>query len=62
MNDVLNAPFTEKEVADALFQIGPIKAPGLDGFPASSFQCNWQVLKEEVTRAVLFFFANGHMP
>lgn len=32
MNDLLDAPFSEKEVADALFQIGPIKAPGPDGF------------------------------
>lgn len=62
MNDVLNAPFTEKEVVDALFQIGPIKAPGPDGFPARFFQRNWQVLKEEVTGAVLKFFATGHMP
>jgi hypothetical protein len=33
-NDKLCAPFTEKEISDALFQIGPIKAPGPDGFPA----------------------------
>ena len=36
MNDVLCAPFSEPEVSDALFQIGPLKAPGTDGFPASS--------------------------
>lgn len=34
MNIKLGAPFTEKEVSDALFQIGPVKAPGPDGFPA----------------------------
>ena len=37
MNDILNAPFTEKDVSDALFQIGPIKAPRPDGFPARFF-------------------------
>ena len=27
---LLCAPFTDKEIADALFQIGPLKAPGPD--------------------------------
>mgnify|MGYP001002255297 CR=1 FL=1 len=35
-NDRLCAPFTDKEISDALFQIGPLKAPGLDGFPLVS--------------------------
>jgi hypothetical protein len=34
MNKDLCAPFSEKEISDALFQIGPLKAPGPDGFPA----------------------------
>lgn len=37
MNVKLCAPFTEREVSDALFQIGPLKAPGTDGFPARFF-------------------------
>ena len=36
MNDMLCAPFSEEEVANALFQIGPLKAPGMDGFPLGS--------------------------
>jgi hypothetical protein len=28
MNTNLCAPFSEKEISDALFQIGPLKAPG----------------------------------
>jgi hypothetical protein len=31
MNEKLCAEFTEKEIADALFQIGPLKVPGPDG-------------------------------
>jgi hypothetical protein len=38
MNTRLCAEFTDKEIADALFQIGPLKAPGPDGFPARFFQ------------------------
>jgi hypothetical protein len=38
MNANLCAPFTEKEISDALFQIGPLKAPGPDGFPARFLQ------------------------
>lgn len=47
MNEALTKPFSENEISDALFQIGPMKAPGPDGFPARFFQKNWAVLKEE---------------
>ena len=36
-NAKLCAPFSDEEIADALFQIGPLKAPGPDGFPARFF-------------------------
>lgn len=62
MNKSLTKEFTEKEISDALFQIGPLKVPGWDGFPARFFQRNWGVLKKEVTDAVLSFFENGIMP
>jgi hypothetical protein len=32
MNESLCKEFTEEEIGDALFQIGPLKAPGIDGF------------------------------
>ena len=38
MNDELCKPFSEQEISDALFQMGPLKAPGPDGFPARFFQ------------------------
>jgi hypothetical protein len=34
MNEELCRDFTDDEIGDALFQIGPLKAPGVDGFPA----------------------------
>ncbi|XP_071680173.1 uncharacterized protein [Lolium perenne] len=62
MNENLCAPFSEKEISDALFQIGPLKAPGPDGFPARFLQRNWDLLKSEVVLAVQRFFEDGLMP
>lgn len=41
MNESLMKPFSEEEIGDVLFQIGHLKAPGSDGFPAHFFQRNW---------------------
>jgi hypothetical protein len=62
MNDDLCKDFTDEEISDALFQIGPLKAPGVDGFPARFYQRNWATLKEEVINGVKLFFLTGHMP
>ena len=56
MNDDLCKPFTEKEISDALFQMGPLKAPGPDGFPARFFQRNWGLIKDDIVKAVQQFF------
>jgi hypothetical protein len=53
MNHMLMAPYTAKEVKDALFQMFPTKAPGLDDFLAHFFQQNWDICGDEVVRAVL---------
>jgi hypothetical protein len=62
MNDDLCRDFSEEEISDALFQIGPLKAPGTDGFPACFFQRNWDTLKAEVINGVKLFFLTGNMP
>lgn len=38
INMALCKDFSEKEISDAMFQIGPLKSPGADGFPARFFQ------------------------
>lgn len=53
MNSMLNAEYTQEEIKQALFQMFPLKAPGLDGFPAHFFQRHWDVCGAEVTKAVL---------
>ena len=62
MNLQLCKEFTDEEISDALFQIGPLKAPGPDGFPARFFQRNWLLMKGDVIKAVKAFFADGIMP
>jgi hypothetical protein len=41
MNTDLCKELSEEEIGDALFQMGPLKAPGSDGFPTRFFQWNW---------------------
>jgi hypothetical protein len=62
VNESLTKEFTNLEIADALFQIGPLKAPGPDGFHARFFQRNWLVLKEEIIAAIKHFFTEGVLP
>jgi hypothetical protein len=50
MNDELCKPFSDHEIGKALFQIGPLKAPG----PHFS--------RETVINAVKQFFEEGRMP
>ena len=61
-NAKLCAPFSDKEISDAMFQIGPLKAPGPDGFPAMFFQRNWSIVRDDVIAAVKDFFDTGIMP
>jgi hypothetical protein len=62
MNTHLCKDFSDEEIATALFQIGPIKAPGPDGFHARFYQRNWELLRDEVIVAVRHFFTTGLMP
>jgi len=47
-NDFLTAPFTEKEIRDAIFDMEHNKAPGPDGFPAEFYQQFWDVIKGDL--------------
>ncbi|XP_071683392.1 uncharacterized protein [Lolium perenne] len=62
INEKLCADFSNEEIGTALFQIGPLKAPGRDGFPARFFQRHWGVFKEDITEAVKEFFRTKRMP
>ena len=58
---MLSSDFTAEEVEVALFQMGPTKAPGLDGMNALFYQKFWHVVGETITMAVLDFLNSGNM-
>jgi hypothetical protein len=62
MNTGLCKEFTSEEISNALFHIGPIKAPDPDGFLIRVFQKNWDTMREDMTRVVPNFFVTGVMP
>jgi hypothetical protein len=62
MNSKLLVPFSNEEIEQALFQMGPTKAPGPDGLPALFYQCNWALVKGEVFSDVRDFLVGGNIP
>jgi hypothetical protein len=62
MNEHLCKAFTEQEISDVMFQMGPLKAPGPNGFPAMFYQRNWSVVKQDVIASIQDFFVHGSLP
>lgn len=55
----LEVSFFGAEVHETLKLIGPLKAPGLDGFKAGFYQDHWNIVGLEVCLAVLDFLNGG---
>ena len=47
-NDILTAPFSEKEVFEAISQMKNNKAPRPDGFPAEFYKKCWHIIKGDL--------------
>ena len=60
-NEELIRPPSPEEIREATFAIHPDKAPGPDGFSASFFQANWEVIGPAVIQEIQCFFASGHL-
>lgn len=54
-------PFVASEVQKAVFQMGGLKAPSPDGVPAVFFQKAWDIVGQDIVKAVLYFFRNGYL-
>ena len=59
MNETLLQPFNEQGIRTTLFQMGPLKAMGPDGFNAGFFQKNWEIVGPEVCQTILSILNNG---
>jgi hypothetical protein len=55
----IDKDYTEEEIKMALFQMHPSKAPGVDGFTAGFFQRHWDLIREDLVRAVLGVLNGG---
>ncbi|KAL2923715.1 hypothetical protein RDABS01_015206 [Bienertia sinuspersici] len=53
--------FNAQDVKEAIFSIDGDKAPGPDGFGASFFKENWNIVGPLISDAVLDFFKNGRI-
>lgn len=57
----LSQPFTQQDIDVAISQIKGDKAPGPDGFPALFSHHYWELVKSDVSHAVLSFLTRGHL-
>ena len=61
MQNFLSCDFTAEEIKTMVFQMGPTKAPGLNGVNALSYQKFQHVMGDVVVNAVLVFLNDGIM-
>lgn len=61
INEALCQDYTNDEIKAALFQRGPTKAPGPDGFPALFYQNHWELLEEDICAAVKGFLVGSEI-
>ncbi|KAA3476340.1 reverse transcriptase [Gossypium australe] len=53
MNAALLKQFTEEEICQAVKEMPPLKAPGVDGFSATFFQTYWHIVGTDVSKYCL---------
>lgn len=61
-NEQLTTIPSPQEIKEAMFANHPDKALGPDGFSASFFQSNWEVVGPAITNEIQSFFITGSLP
>lgn len=61
MNADLTRGETAEEIQQAMFDIGPHRAPGPDGFTAVFYHQFWDDLKPEIVEEITAFFERGEL-
>ncbi|KAK8578414.1 hypothetical protein V6N13_116259 [Hibiscus sabdariffa] len=59
MRRVFTAPILDEEISKTVFEMGPLRAPGVDGFNDLFYQRNWSIVGPSVCALVRDTF-NGH--
>ncbi|GJY64314.1 pre-mRNA-splicing factor ATP-dependent RNA helicase DEAH7 [Tanacetum coccineum] len=60
-NENMTKPITNEEIKRAMFGIGDDKARGPDGFTSAFFKKGWDVVGQDICKAVRDFFDNGKL-
>jgi len=55
-------PFTKEEIKAAIFSIPNHKSPGPDGYSNGFFKSCWDIIGDDICKAVLDFFDHGSLP
>jgi hypothetical protein len=53
-------PVTQEEVCGVIFNMGNNKAPDPDGYSVLFFKKAWSIVDDDVSKAIMEFFENGH--
>lgn len=61
-SQLLNQPFSNKEILDAITYMSPLKSPSPDGYPDLFYQKYWSILGSNVTICVLNMLNNQIIP
>ncbi|CAN1150401.1 LINE-1 retrotransposable element ORF2 protein [Linum perenne] len=62
MNSELTGPVLEKEIKEAVFNLGPDKSPGPDGFSGNFYRKYWDIIGPQICKEVIGFFQHAKMP
>ncbi|KAI0492207.1 hypothetical protein KFK09_026474 [Dendrobium nobile] len=61
INDSLEADISEYEIKRAIFSLGNNRSPRIDDITSSFLKFYWEIIKGDVSRAILHFFATNSM-